>query len=98
MEFKQLEAGAGLADIQVTCTKIEAEDFIERLIDVEATESDSFTNVADALEVSQNKDDKIIFVISGDSAAEDGELIPELEQYLEDLNEKQIAEFEAENE
>ena len=95
MQFKQLETGENLADIEVTCTRAEAEEFKGDLINAEGVESPAYDNVSNALGYAIT--DRIVFIIPGEEAADCGELSAELEAYIDDLNEKAIAKAEVEN-
>ena len=93
MEFKQLATGTP-PDIEATMTLAQAEEFRSDLEECEGGESDSFMIVNDAINNAEITAANITFIIPGSEAGEDGDLIPELEEFLEGINDKLIEESE----
>lgn len=95
MKFKQLENRIP-SDIEATMLISEALQFKDDLQNCGAEESPSYDNVNLALLATEPDDAEITFIIPGDEAGENGELINELESYLDKLNEEAIKKFESE--
>lgn len=90
-KFKQLETGTVPADIQITIPLEQAEQFKKFL---EVCEGVSYDNVVQAIDLGPNESGEVTFICPGYEAGENGELIPELGDYLDNLNEEIIREAE----
>lgn len=95
MKFEQLESGTP-SDIEATMLISEAQQFKNDLQDCDAEETISYDNVNSALLATEPSDSEVTFVIPGNEAGENGDLIIELEKYLENVNEEAIKKFESE--
>jgi hypothetical protein len=95
MKFKQLESGTP-SDIECTMRISEALQFKSDLEECDAEKSTSYDNVNSALLMTDPTDSEVTFIIPGDEAGENGDLIEDLENYLLNMNEEAIKKFEFE--
>lgn len=78
-------------DIEVTMTFDEAEKFRNDLKECDAEESVSFDNVTQAVD---GGGAQLTFIIPGDEAGDNSDLLPELEEFIESINNKTLNEME----